>query len=116
MNGSKGVSPCKVLAYVAVLLGAMTTTLLLPAYGQQEVAPDWYDPYAVPNAIANTAAVHPAQAPVAFHQHQPVVTSVSSAPSVEKSRRKRPAAAPMIPAVGVLTDPRPREKGGSMAR
>jgi len=44
---------------MAMLFGAIFTILLLPAYGQQEVDPTWYDPWAAPT----TAVVHPSQPP-----------------------------------------------------
>jgi hypothetical protein len=83
MNGSKNIGRCRVLASMAMLSGAMFTILLLPAYAQQDVSPDWYDP--APNA----AAVHPAQPagvahssqpPVATHRYQQAVRSASAAP------------------------------------
>jgi hypothetical protein len=88
MNGSK--LRCRVLASMAMLSGAMFTILLLPAYAQQDVSPDWYDP--APNA----AAVHPAQPgvahssqpPVATHRYQQTVRSASTAPSAGKHRVK----------------------------
>ncbi len=91
MNGSKSIGRCRVLASMAMLSGAMFTILLLPAYGQQDVNPDWYDP--APNA----AVVHPAQAAavvhssellVATHRYQQTVTSVSTARDTEKVRVK----------------------------
>ena len=53
----------RVPAFIAMLAGAIFTILLLPAYGQQEVDPTWYDPWAAPTA----AAVHPAQPPAVVH-------------------------------------------------
>jgi hypothetical protein len=91
MNGSKSIGWCRVLASMAMLSGAMFTILLLPAYGQQDVNPDWYD------AAPNAAVVHPAQAaavahssqlPVATHRYQQTVTSVSTAPHAGKDRVK----------------------------
>ena len=91
MNGSKGIGRCRVLASMAMLSGAMFTILLLPAYAQQDVSPDWYDP--APNA----AAVHPAQPagvahssqpPVATHRYQQTVGSASTAPNAGKHRVK----------------------------
>ena len=54
MNGLKGIG-CRALASMAMLSGAIFTLLLVPAYGQQDVNPDWYDP--APSA----AVAHPAQ-------------------------------------------------------
>ena len=71
MIGSKAIGRSRVLASMAMLFGAIFTILLLPAYGQQEVDPTWYDPWAAPNA----AVVHPAQPPAVVHLSQsPVAT------------------------------------------
>lgn len=90
MNGIKGTGPSRLLASMAMLSGVMFI-LLLPAYGQQEVNPDWYDP--TPNA----AAVHPAQPAgaaqssrpsPAIHQHQQMATPLSAAGNAGKPRVK----------------------------
>lgn len=95
-SGSKGIGRSRVLAFSAMLFGAIFTILLLPAYGQQEVDPTWYDPWAAPN----TAAVHPSQPPavvhsphssqppVATHRDQQTGRSVSPAPDARKFRGK----------------------------
>jgi hypothetical protein len=90
MNASKSIGWCRALASMAMLSGAMFTILLLPAYGQQDVSPDWYDP--APNA----AVVHPAQPvaamhsskPVATHRYQQTTMSVSTAPDAGKPGAK----------------------------
>ena len=119
MKRPTDIRPRTVLAYIAMLFVAMVTTLLLPAYGQ-EIAPDWYDPYAVPNAapvaIPSPAAVHSAPSPMSFHQYQPAGTPVLSAQAAEKLHAKRSTAALNLPLVGVLTDPKQKEKGGPIAR
>ncbi len=84
MNASRGMRPCKVMALIALLFGAMIT-LLLPAYGQQEVNPTWYDPWAAPN----TRVVHSSQLREATHRHQPRVKSVSSSRRAARSSEKR---------------------------
>src|SRR5216683_5426071 len=93
MNGSRGINRCRVPAFMAMLFGAIFTILLLPAYGQQEVDPTWYDPWAAPT----TAVVHPSQPPavvpssqppVATHRYQQTVRSVSPAPDAGKFRGK----------------------------
>jgi hypothetical protein len=84
MNGSRDMGPCRVMALIALLLGAMVTTLL-PAYGQQEVDPTWYDPWPAPN----TAVVHFSQPREAIHRHQPRVKSVPSSRRTAKSSGKR---------------------------
>jgi len=83
--GSRGIWRCRILA-IAMLF----STFLLPAYGQQEVDPTWYDPWAAPNAVA----VHSSQPRVAMHRHQRTVKAVSSGPVVGKVRGKRPATQP----------------------
>jgi hypothetical protein len=92
-NESKGSKRSRVPAFIAMLSGAIFTILLLPAYGQQEVDPTWYDPWAAPTA----AAVHPAQppavlhaspAPLTTHQYRQTVKSASSAPDAAKLRGK----------------------------
>lgn len=90
MNRSKGVRPRRVLALIATLFGAMVTALMLPAYGQQEVDPTWYNPW----AATNTVVVHSAQPRVASHRRQGKVKSVSSAPVAEKFHGKRPTTRP----------------------
>lgn len=91
MNDSKGIRQPRVTAFMAMLLGAIFTVLILPAYGQQEVDPSWYDPW-TPNATA----AHPTQLAPAVQTSQPVannrdhqpVTSASSATDARKVRGK----------------------------
>jgi hypothetical protein len=113
MTGSKNISPRRVLTYIAMLAGAMLTTMLLPAYGQQEVAPDWYDPYAVTTpspapsvAVAPHAqpAIHAVQPVVAFHRHDVAVKSVSSTERAGKLRGKQSATEPKVADIDVLSD------------
>lgn len=68
INGSKVTNRLRTLASIAILSGAIFTIFLLPAYGQQEIDPTWYDPMPI------AAAVHPAQAAASAHVLQPVVT------------------------------------------
>src|SRR5260370_37951783 len=67
MNGSRGINRCRVPAFMAMLFGSIFTILLLPAYGQQEVDPTWYDPWAAPT----TAGGHPSQPPAVAPPSQP---------------------------------------------
>jgi len=110
MNRSKEISPRRILASMAMLLGAMVTTMLLPAYGQQEVDPTWYDPYAVntpaPAAI-HTVAAQPA---AALHRHQTDLAPVLSARNTGKAQAKRTSATSKISAVSVLRDPNQEAK------
>jgi hypothetical protein len=82
MNRSKTTSTCKALAIIAMLSGAMVSTLPAPAFGQQDVNPTWFDFDAVPHAIPNQAVLHPA----ALHPQQPAVTPVSTAKRATKIR------------------------------
>ena len=70
MNGSNAIGRCKGLASLAILLGALFTILLLPAYAQQDVAPSWYDPWAAPKL----SVAHPAQAPAVVHSAPPLAS------------------------------------------
>ena len=85
MNRSKRISPCKALAIIAMLSGAMVSTLPVPAFGQQDVNPTWYDFNPIPPAIPNKAVLHSA----ALHPQQPAVTPVSTAQRATKIRTKR---------------------------
>src|SRR5580658_434589 len=85
---SKAILRSPILASTAMLLGAIFTVLLVPAYGQQEVDPTWYDP------TPNTAIAQPAQTARATHASQPPVTvnrklAVKSAPSASKAAQVR---------------------------
>jgi hypothetical protein len=91
MNGSKGIGRNRVLASMAVLFAAIFTIFLLPAYGQQEVDPTWYDPApntAVSQASQPVAAANTAQTTVATARHQQAAGYVSLAPEVRKLQGK----------------------------
>jgi hypothetical protein len=83
MNGLKGMG-CRALASMAMLSGAMFTLLLVPAYAQQDVNPDWYDP-APSAAIAHPVqpAAVASQAPVALRLQQ---TAKSLSPAAETGK------------------------------
>jgi hypothetical protein len=85
MKGSRSIRPCRVPTFIAMLCGAIFTILLLPAFGQQEVDPTWYDPWAAPN----TVVVHSSQPQVAINRPQPKIRSVSSTRVAGKVRVKR---------------------------
>jgi hypothetical protein len=90
MHGSNGIGRCKGLASLAILVAALFTILLLPAYAQQDVAPSWYDPWASPKVLV----AHPAQAPavvhsappLASHRLQPAEKVLTPAPQAAKLR------------------------------
>ena len=89
--GSKVTRRYRALASSAMLLGAIFTIFLLPAFGQQEVDPTWYDPWAAPHAaVVNSAqppaVVYASQLPVATLHYQQTVKSVSQAPDAGKFR------------------------------
>jgi hypothetical protein len=72
MNGLKGIG-CRALGSMAMLSGAIFTLLLVPAYGQQDINPTWYDPApsaAVAHPAQPAAAVHSSQLPAAPHRNQ----------------------------------------------
>lgn len=90
MNGITGIGRRRLLASSAMLFGAMLTIMLLPAYGQQDVSPDWYDP--APSAAvvhpAQPAMAHSSQPSVATHRNQQTAESASPAANVAKARVK----------------------------
>jgi hypothetical protein len=90
MHRSKGIRPRRVLALIAMLFGAMVTTLLRPAFGQQEVDPTWYNPW----AGQNTVVAHASQPRAAIHRHHPTIRPVSSTEAAGKLRDKRPTTRP----------------------
>lgn len=70
-------------ALMTMLSGLILTVLMVPAYAQQEVTPDWFDPWAAPNA-AMAQATKPATPKTA---RATKASSVASAKSVQKVRR-----------------------------
>jgi hypothetical protein len=82
MNGLKGIG-CRALASMAMLSGAIFTLLLVPAYGQQDVNPTWYDPApnaAVAHPAQAAATVHSSQLPAASHRNQQTAKALLPAP------------------------------------
>jgi hypothetical protein len=107
MNRSRDIRSRRILAFMAMVFGAILTTMVLPSYGQQDVDPTWYDPYAVstlPNPAPHTVAIHSSQAPLSIHQQQTTLTSASLPQGAERLRAKQSMAAPKIRAVSVLGD------------
>jgi hypothetical protein len=90
MNRSKSIRPRRVLALIATLFAAMVTAFMLPAYGQQEVDPTWYNPW----AATNTTVANSSKPQAAAHRHHGTVKSASSAPVAAKFHRKRPTTRP----------------------
>jgi hypothetical protein len=93
MNRSRDFKPRKVLAWIALLFGVMVTTLL-PAYGQQEVNPTWFDPWPGPSAAVAHSSPRSPQPRAAIRRHQRTVKSVSAAPGAGKLRAKRATTRP----------------------
>jgi hypothetical protein len=87
MNGSRNIRPCRFLALIAMLFGV----LLLPAYGQQEVDPTWYNPWAAPTPAVGSSS----QPRAAIRRQQRTVKPVSSARGTGKARGKRPTIRPV---------------------
>lgn len=88
MVQSKSSRPRKTLALIAMSFAMMFGSFLLPAYGQQEVSPDWFDPWAAQSAQVAQAS----QAPAAKSQsekHQAKVKSASTSQTVAKARAKK---------------------------
>ena len=73
MNRSKSSGRCRRLAMMATLFGAMLTAFLVPAYGQQEVDPTWYNPWVPPAAVVQSAPQ-----PSVHHRHPRAVKPLSS--------------------------------------
>lgn len=74
MNRLNAMKPSRLLALVAIIFGAMVMTSPIPAYGQQEMDPTWYNPWAAPNpAAARTSAP-----PAAVHQYHASVRHASA--------------------------------------
>ncbi len=86
MNSQNNFGSCKRFAWIAVLTGAMVTTFSLAAFGQQEVDPTWYDPWA-PNTALVQREAQPAR-PAAV-QHHAKIKRVSASKSVAKASGKR---------------------------
>jgi hypothetical protein len=93
MNRSEVMPQNSALPYIAMLLAAILSILMLPAFGQQEVDPTWYDPWIAPNATAVNlaqppAVVHSSQSPVAMNRGKQSAMFVSPAPNAVKVRAK----------------------------
>lgn len=87
---AKGISRSRALTFSAMLMGALLTILLLPAYGQQEVDPTWYNPWVAPSAAVVPAqlpaVVHSTHSPVAAHGYQQTAKPLSATSSAATER------------------------------
>lgn len=93
MNGSQGIGRRRILTSMAMVFGAIFTIMLLPAYGQQDVDPTWYNPWAASNATVShqaqpAAAAHSSQLPIAAHRYQQLVKAGSAAAGAQNFRLK----------------------------
>jgi hypothetical protein len=91
MSGLKGIG-CRALASMAMLSGAIFTLLLVPAYGQQDLSPTWYDPAptaAVAHPAQAAAAVHSSQLPAAPHRNQQTAKALSPAPAATQLKNTK---------------------------
>jgi hypothetical protein len=77
-------------AWLAVLSGAMVTTLSLTAFGQQEVDPTWFDPWAPTAATVQ----HQDQQAAAPAHHTAKIKQVSSTRRMAKANSKHSANRP----------------------
>jgi len=93
MNASNVFRPCRMLAIMAVLFGAIVTTVPR-AYAQQDVDPTWYDPWAPPAP----AVVHTAQPQAASHKQQPKAKQVASSKRAAKVQARSAVAQTKPPA------------------
>ncbi|HSZ60206.1 MAG TPA: hypothetical protein VK828_00300 [Terriglobales bacterium] len=69
----------------------MSTILLAPAYGQQEVDPTWYDPTpntAITQAAQSAGAAHSSQSAVTVHAQTAAAKSPSTTQNAAKSHAK----------------------------
>ena len=80
---SKSSCSRKPLALIAMSFAMMFGTFLLPAYGQQEVDPTWYNPWA-PSA----AAVQTSQPQAAKSEHQRRQAKVKSASTTQTAKAR----------------------------
>jgi len=83
MNERKNMKRRNNMAMIATLFCAMLIAFLVPAYGQQEVDPTWYNPWTPP------ASAQPAPKQAARHHHAATVKAASSQ-TAANLHRKRP--------------------------
>lgn len=82
----------KLLPFIAMSLAMMFGTFLLPAYGQQEVSPDWFDPWAPPTAqVAQTSQVHAAKNQRKQAKAKPASAARTAKVRVTKNTKQRPS-------------------------
>jgi hypothetical protein len=82
----------KALTSSAILLGAIFTILLLPAYGQQEMDPTWYDPSPVAVVVHSAqpvAAIQSMQLQTATDDSQATMKSAAHTQTASKSQSKK---------------------------
>lgn len=93
MTQSKSSRPRNLLSLIAMSAAMMFGTFLLPAYGQQEVSPDWFDPWAP--SSAQVAQTSQGKAAKSQPQQQAKVKLVSATRTakvrVKKNTKQRPS-------------------------
>lgn len=80
----KTLKSCRILTMTAILFGTALT--IIPAYGQQEVNPTWYDP-----APPAAAAVHSTQPQAAARKEQQKRKTAATSQNSTKAQTKRAA-------------------------
>ena len=93
MTQSKSSRSRKLLSLIAMSSAMMFGTFLLPAYGQQEVSPDWFDPWAPPTTqVAQTSHGQAAKSQPQLHRAK--VTSVSTTRTAKVHAKKNAKSRP----------------------
>jgi len=75
---------CRTFTMTAILFGAVVMSI--PAFGQQEVDPSWYDP-----APPATAAAHSSQQQAIAHKAQQKAKTMAASQHATKAQTKRAA-------------------------
>jgi|SRR5580704_3743247 hypothetical protein len=90
MSGLRGIG-CRALQSMA-MFGGFFVLLLVPAYGQQDINPTWYDPApsaAVVHPAQPAAAVHSSQLPAAPHRNQQTAKALLPAPEAAQLKNTK---------------------------
>lgn len=85
MKESKALKPGRILTLAALVLGVMITVLPRSVQAQQEVTPDWFDPWARPA----TAVAQASQTAVTVHKQHKAAKVVVSPARTQKLHAKR---------------------------
>ena len=93
MTQSKSSRSRKLLSFTAMSLAMMFGTFLLPAYGQQEVSPEWFNPWAPPSTqVAQTSQGQAAKSQPQLRQAKVKSASATQTAKVhaKKNTKSRP--------------------------